>query len=139
MTRKIREVMTGSPVRVRPDTTVGDAAKLMREQGIGTVLVADGDRLVGVVTDRDLVVRVLAEEHGADATVVGAYSSEPVCVSPEDDVVVALDLMRSRAIRRLPVVEDDGRPVGIVSLGDLALVADTGRVLNEISTAEPDW
>ncbi|MBW8805821.1 MAG: CBS domain-containing protein [Catenulisporales bacterium] len=139
MTRKIREVMTGSPVRVRPDTTVGDAAKLMREQGIGTVLVADGDRLVGVVTDRDLVVRVLAEEHGADAKVVGAYSSEPVCVSPEDDVVVALDLMRTKAIRRLPVVEDDGRPIGIVSLGDLALVADTGRVLNEISTAEPDW
>lgn len=139
MTRKIHEVMTGSPVRVRPDTTVGDAAKLMREQGIGTVLVADGDRLVGVVTDRDLVVRVLAEEHGADAKVVGAYSSEPVCVNPEDDVVTALDLMRTKAIRRLPVVEDDGRPVGIVSLGDLALVADTGRVLNEISTAEPDW
>jgi CBS domain-containing protein len=92
-----------------------------------------------VVTDRDLVVRALAE--GADISsksVQEVCSTETVTVSPDDDVDRAIQLMRERAIRRLPVVEEEDRPVGVVSLGDLAVERDPHSALGDISAAHPN-
>ncbi|MFI2352764.1 CBS domain-containing protein [Streptomyces sp. NPDC019443] len=94
--------------------------------------------LRGLVTDRDLVVRVLAEGRNVDeATVSQACSADLVAVSPDDDIDRAVQLMREQAVRRLPVVENE-RPVGIVSLGDLAIERDPSSALGDISSAEPN-
>ncbi|PSJ28298.1 CBS domain-containing protein [Streptosporangium nondiastaticum] len=130
--------MSTVPVAVGPQTSVVEVARRMREEDIGAVLVTDGGRLRGLVTDRDLVVRVLAE--GGDVgerTVHQACSEELVSVGPDDAAEDAVRLMRRRTVRRLPVVED-GRAVGIVSLGDLAAEGDPGSALGEISTAAPN-
>jgi CBS domain-containing protein len=110
----------------------------MRDQDIGDVLVAEGDRVVGVVTDRDIAVRAVAD--GVDPHSVSAASvasGDPVTVTPRDTVGEAVTLMREHAVRRLPVIED-GRPVGIVSLGDLAEERDPNSALADISRAQPD-
>lgn len=138
MAHLVREVMTPGVAAVRPDASLVEAAQLMRAQDIGDVLVADGDLLVGVVTDRDITVRAVAE--GADPLTVNARTvctPDPVYVSPEDEVATAVALMRRHAIRRLPVVED-GRPVGVVSLGDLAISEEPDSALAEISRAAPN-
>jgi CBS domain-containing protein len=138
MTQKIREVMTTAPVTVGPQTSVVEVARIMRDQSIGVVLVAENEELRGLVTDRDLVVRVLAEGGNVgDRTVAEACSRELVSVSPDDDVNRVVELMRQHAVRRLPVVEE-GHPVGIVSLGDLAVERDTDSALSEISASEPN-
>ncbi|MFJ4466088.1 CBS domain-containing protein [Streptomyces sp. NPDC089424] len=134
----VREVMTPGVVAVRPDASLVEAAQLMRSQDIGDVVVADGQRVVGVLTDRDITVRAVAE--GIDPLTVSAASMctpDPVVVGPHDPVSTAVALMRERAVRRLPVVED-GMPVGMVSLGDLALAQDPESALADISRAEPD-
>ena len=134
----VREVMTPGVVAVRPDASLVEAAQLMRAQGIGDVLVADGQQVVGVLTDRDITVRAVAD--GADPLTVSAQSvctPDPVLVGPDDPVSAAVALMRAHAVRRLPVVED-GLPVGMVSLGDLATVQDPDSALAEISLAAPD-
>ncbi|GHB26437.1 CBS domain-containing protein [Streptomyces chryseus] len=138
MAQQVREIMTSAPVTVAPDTSVVDVARRMREENIGAVLVVEGDRLKGLVTDRDLVVRVLAE--GAEAatrTVEQACSADLVAVGPDDEVDRAVELMREHAVRRLPVVED-GRAVGIIALADLAMERDPGSALGDISVAEPN-
>ncbi|MBT2385865.1 CBS domain-containing protein [Streptomyces sp. ISL-11] len=136
MTQKVREIMTSTPVTVGPQTSVVEVARRMREEDIGAVLVTEGDRLRGLVTDRDLVVRVLADGGDVDGTSVHrACSEDPVSVSPDDDLDRAIKLMRERSVRRLPVVED-GRPVGIVSLGDAAIERDPGSALGDISAAK---
>lgn len=130
--------MTAGAAAVRPDASLVEAAQLMRAQDIGDVLVADGDLLVGVVTDRDITVRAVAE--GADPLTVNAETvctPDPVCVGPDDEVATAVRLMRRHAVRRLPVVED-GRPLGVVSLGDLAISQDPESALADISRAEPN-
>ncbi|MFJ9905928.1 CBS domain-containing protein [Streptomyces sp. NPDC101152] len=137
MAEFVREVMTPGVVAVRPDASLVEAAQLMRSQGIGDVLVADGQQVVGVLTDRDITVRAVAE--GTDPLTVSARSvctPDPVMVSPDDPVQAAVALMRAHAVRRLPVVEN-GLPVGVVSLGDLAEAEDPDSVLAEISRAEP--
>ncbi|MBT2439703.1 CBS domain-containing protein [Streptomyces sp. ISL-36] len=137
MSQQVREVMTSDVVAVGPLMPVVEVARLMREEDIGAVLVAENGQLRGLVTDRDLVVRVLAE--GGDVTgriVQEACSTELVSVSPDDDVDRAVRLMRAHAVRRLPVVEH-GQPVGIVSLGDVAVERDPGSALGDISAAEP--
>lgn len=134
----VREVMTPGVVAVRPDASLVEAAQLMRSQDIGDVVVADGQRVVGVLTDRDIAVRAVAE--GIDPLTVSAASMctpDPVIVGPHDPVSTAVALMRERAVRRLPVVED-GMPVGMVSLGDLAVAQDPESALADISRAEPD-
>ncbi|MET7479377.1 CBS domain-containing protein [Streptomyces sp. NPDC005648] len=134
----VREVMTPGAVAVRPDASLVEAARLMRAQDIGDVLVADGQRVVGVLTDRDITVRAVAE--GVDPQTASARSvctPDPLVVSPDDPVEAAVALMRAHAVRRLPVVED-GLPVGVVSLGDLSEAGDPGSALAEISRAEPD-
>ncbi|MFJ7149142.1 CBS domain-containing protein [Streptomyces sp. NPDC100445] len=135
---KVREVMTAAPVAVGPGTPVVEVARLMRDQGIGVVLVAEDETLRGLVTDRDLVVRVVCEGGNIeDRTVADACSEDLVGVAPDDDIDRAVALMREHAVRRLPVVED-GRPVGIVSLGDLAVERDTDSALADISATEPN-
>ncbi|MFJ9038300.1 CBS domain-containing protein [Streptomyces sp. NPDC102406] len=115
----VREVMTPGVVAVRPDASLVEAAQLMRAQGTGDVLVAADGLVVGVLTDRDITVRAVAE--GADPLTV---SADAVCtplratIGPDEAVSAAVALMRAHAVRRLPVVEG-GRTVGTVSLGDL--------------------
>lgn len=135
MAQKIREIMTESPVCVSPDTDIATVAKRMRDDNIGSVLVTDGDNLRGMVTDRDLVVRGLADN--AQARVGDICSRADAQIGPDDDVSAAVQLMREKAIRRLPVV-DGGKPVGIISLGDLAMERDPNSGLADISAARPN-
>ena len=134
----VQDIMTTDVVTVQVDTNLVDAARTMREKDIGDVVVVDNDRLVGVVTDRDIVVRAVAEGLGPDATTVGSVvSRELVTVRPEDSAVDVARLMRDRAVRRVPVVGADGL-VGIVSIGDLAVEIDPASVLGGISGAVPN-
>ncbi|MEV0181727.1 CBS domain-containing protein [Streptomyces sp. NPDC050625] len=138
MTQKVREIMTTDLVTVDPLTSVINVAQLMRRDDVGDVLVVDEGRLVGVVTDRDLVVRVMAEGGNVgNHTVASACSKDMVTVAPDDDVDQVIGLMREWAVRRVPVVEGD-RPVGIVSLGDLAIERDPRSALGDISAARPN-
>ncbi|MET8689902.1 CBS domain-containing protein [Streptomyces sp. NPDC004732] len=134
----VRDVMTPGVVAVRPDASLVEAAQLMRAQDIGDVLVASEGRVLGVLTDRDIALRAVAD--GADPLTVSAQAvctPDPVMVTPDDAVSEAIGLMRDHAVRRLPVVED-GHPVGMVSLGDLALSEDPTSALADISRAAPD-
>jgi CBS domain-containing protein len=138
MATKVREIMTGSPTSVSPELDLVTVARAMRDEDIGAVLVADGDHLQGVVTDRDLVIRGLAV--GGDPAAVrigGIASSVTATVSPDDSLDKAAQIMRERSVRRLPVIED-GRPVGIVSIGDLAMEKDSVSALADISAARPN-
>ena len=135
MAQQIREVMTRDPKVLDIHSSLADAARLMRDNDIGFVVVRDGDSVCGVVTDRDLVIRGLAE--GADpasTTLASVYSEEIVQVSADDSVEKAISLMSDKAIRRIPVMED-GEVVGVVSLGDLAVERDPSSVLGQISAA----
>ncbi|MFJ8629762.1 CBS domain-containing protein [Streptomyces sp. NPDC093568] len=137
MAEFVRDVMTPGVVAVRPDASLVEAARLMRRQDIGDVVVADGQDVVGVLTDRDITVRAVAD--GADPLAVSAgavCSRNPVVIGPGERVAAAVALMREHAVRRLPVIED-GLPVGVVSLGDLAENQDPGSALAEISRAAP--
>jgi CBS domain-containing protein len=139
MPERIADVMTPNPVTLPESTLVREAAEVMRANDIGDVIVAD-DRgaVVGIVTDRDVVVRVVAEGRDPRATRVGDIASRDLtAVGPGDPATLAVDLMRERAIRRLPVVEN-GKPVGIVSIGDLALERDPDSALADISAAPPN-
>ncbi|ATL31881.1 CBS domain-containing protein [Streptomyces formicae] len=134
----VRDVMTTGVVAVRPDASLVEAAQLMRAQDIGNVLVATEGQILGVLTDRDIALRAVAD--GADPLTVSAQAvctPNPVVVAPDDAVPAAVALMRDHAVRRLPVVEN-GRPVGMVSLGDLALTQDPTSALADISGADPD-
>jgi CBS domain-containing protein len=134
----VKDVMTFGVVAVRPDASLVEAALLMRTQDIGDVVVADGQEVVGVLTDRDITVRAVAE--GIDpqtVSVAAVCTPDPVTVAPADPVTAAAALMRAHAVRRLPVVED-GMPVGMVSLGDLAEAQDPDSALADISRAGPD-
>jgi CBS domain-containing protein len=138
MTQHVRDIMTSAPVTVEPQTSVAQVARIMRDEDLGAVLVTDGDELRGLVTDRDLVVRSVCE--GGDpeqTTVAGACSDDLVTVTPDEDLDHAVQLMREHAVRRIPVV-DHGHPVGIVSLGDLAIERDPESALGDISVAEPN-
>lgn len=136
MTTRIHDIMTEYPVTVGPLTSLTEAARRMRDSDIGDVLIVDDGRLAGVVTDRDLVVRAMAEGRDPDETTVHAVCSpDPVTVRPDDSLRHAVELMRAHALRRLPVT-DDGRLVGIVSIGDLAIESDSRSALAEISAAE---
>lgn len=134
----IREVMTPMPVALPPTASVREAARAMRDEGIGDVLVMEGDRLTGVITDRDIVVRCMADTKDVDrVTVDEACSHDVYTLSPDSPVNEAVKIMRQRAIRRVPVVEN-GHPIGIVSLGDLAQDRDPESVLANISAAPDD-
>ncbi|MGP4004486.1 CBS domain-containing protein [Streptomyces sp. 8N706] len=138
MAQYVRDVMSPAVASVGADASLVEAAQLMRAENIGDVLVADDGRLIGVLTDRDITLRAVAD--GVDPLMVSAdtvCTPAPVTVRPEDPVTTAVELMRRHAVRRLPVVED-GRPLGMVSLGDLARERDPGSALADISRAAPD-
>jgi CBS domain-containing protein len=123
----VREVMTVVPTAVSPNVTARDAAKVLAECDVGPLPVVDGELLVGIVTDRDLVVRVLADDRDPAVTTVGEIASkEVVTVEPDVDLDVALGLMASRQVRRLPVVEE-GRLVGILSAVDVEAARPFGE------------
>jgi signal-transduction protein with cAMP-binding, CBS, and nucleotidyltransferase domain len=136
--QKVRDVMTATPLVLDAQAPLQEAAKHMRDHAVGDVLVTDGERLCGIVTDRDLVVRALAEGYDPHTTTVGQVCSRDlVAVEADDDVQHAVDTMRGRAIRRIPVI-DQGRLTGVVSLGDLARHNDEQSVLAAISEAPPN-
>lgn len=129
MTRQVHEVMTSEPVTLPLDAPLTEAARLMRDERIGGVLVTQDGRLCGLLTDRDIVVRAVAEGRDLTGTrLADICSAGIVTVSPDDGADTALRLMIDSAVRRLPVVKD-GRPVGIVSIGDLTSDRDESSAL----------
>ena len=137
MAQKVREIMTADPATVSAQTSVSEAARVMRDANIGDVLVTDQGQLRGVLTDRDIVVRAVAHERPADTPVREVCSPNTVTCAPSDDIERAVALMREHAVRRLPVVDAD-RLVGVVSLGDLAIERDQRSALSDISAAQPN-
>jgi CBS domain-containing protein len=133
----VGDVMSDNPASVEPGDSIEDAAAKMKEADVGAVLVVDGDDLKGIVTDRDIVVNAVAEGNG-DASVEDVASTDTTTIEADAELTDAISLMREKKVRRLPVVDDDGEPVGIVSLGDLAIEADDDSALKEISAAKPN-
>jgi CBS domain-containing protein len=135
----VREVMTTNVVYLPSETTLAEAARTMREQDIGDVVVADGPTLTGLVTDRDIVVRAVAERCDPSSTTIGEIvSRDLITVTPDDSVHSAALLMRDNAVRRVLVCDGDKGLVGIVSIGDLAEQIDPESVLGGISKADPN-
>lgn len=131
----VRDLMTPDPVVLPPDTPVREAAQAMRDLDIGDVLVVDGGRLCGIVTDRDLVVRAMADRDDLSGCCVRDVCSEHVVTADLTETAdSAIARMRENAVRRIPVV-DAGRPVGVFSLGDAAVERDLSSVLGQISAA----
>jgi CBS domain-containing protein len=135
----VSAMMTTQVVCLQVETTLDKAATTMREQDIGDVVVADGDRLVGLVTDRDIVIRAVADGRDPASTTLGSIVSRNlVTVAPQDSVQSAALLMRERAVRRVLVLDDERGLVGILSIGDLAAQIDPESVLGGISEATPN-
>ena len=123
---KAQDIMSKNPASVTPDTSVQEAARLMQQQDVGVLPVVESaasKRLVGLVTDRDITVRVVAEGR-SNATVRDAMTSNAKSVRPDDSVKDVMKLMGSEQVRRIPVVDDDGRVVGIVAQADIVLEGD---------------
>ena len=138
MAQKVRELMTAAPVALRPNEPVAAAARAMREQGVGAVLVVDNGQLKGLVTDRDIVVRAVADSRDPGSTTIAEVCSpELVTAAPDDDADTAVRRMREHAVRRIPVVED-GHAVGVLSIGDMAIERDEGSALADISAEAPN-
>ena len=136
--RRVRDIMSAPPVCMPPGESVSAAARAMKQHGIGTVLVLTDGRPSGLVTSRDITVRVLAENRDPRTTRIGDIcSSELVVLDPDDDLAQAARLVRDRAVRRIPVLRD-GIPVGVVSIGDLALEKDATSVLSGVSSGPPN-
>jgi CBS domain-containing protein len=133
MATHVREVMTDNPRTLPSSARLCDAAREMRDADIGSVIVMEGGSICGIVTDRDIVVRAVARGlNPLDTPLSAVCMREPATVSPEQDVDEAVNLMRMRGIRRLPV-EEDGRPVGIVTMGDLDIEPHQKATLAQIS------
>ena len=136
MGRSIRDVMSSNPCAIDADKPVAYAAKMMKQEDVGLAPIVQGDRLIGTLTDRDIVVRVVAE--GKDPQTVTARevaSTDLVTIDPQQDLDEALRLMASKQVRRLPVVEE-GRLVGVLAQADIAREAEeqqTGRLVEDIS------
>ncbi len=138
MAANIREGMTPNPITLPATSSAIEAARAMRDSDIGDIVVLDGQQICGIVTDRDIVIRAVSEGlDPASTPLTEICSRELTTLSPQDSVDDAVRLMRDKAIRRLPVVENK-RPVGIVSIGDLALKRDPGSALGNISAAPPN-
>ena len=138
MAQLVRDVMTPNPVALQAASSLVEAALAMRDFDVGNVLVLDDGQICGIVTDRDIVVRGIAGGNYPATVKLGEICSrELTTLSPTDTVEDAVSLMRQKAIRRLPVVEN-GQPVGILSLGDLALEKDPHSALGDISAAPPN-
>ena len=137
MAKSVRELMTANPCTIDADKPVAYAARMMRDEDVGIAPIVEGDRLVGTLTDRDIAVRVVAEGKDPESTPVrDVASTDVVTIDPQQDLDEALRLMAQHQVRRLPVVEEDGRLVGIVAQADVARAGDdsrTGELVEEIS------
>jgi CBS domain-containing protein len=135
--KSIRELMSANPCTIEGDKPVAYAAKMMKDEDVGLAPVVEGDRLVGTLTDRDIVIRVVAEgKDPQSVTVREVASTDLVTIDPQQDLDEALRLMASNQIRRLPVVEEDGRLVGVIAQADVAREAkeqQTGQLVEDIS------
>jgi CBS domain-containing protein len=138
MGQSIREVMTADPHTVSSDATLEEAAQEMKSDDIGAVLVTDNGDVAGILTDRDIVVRAIAEGRDPSSTKVGDVATRDVqTLTPDSSVEDAIKIVREQNVRRIPVVEG-GRPAGIVSIGDLAIERDTDSALADISSEPPN-
>ena len=137
MGKSIIEAMTSNPCAIESDRSVAYAAKMMKQEDVGVAPIVESGRLVGVLTDRDIAVRVVAEGKDPDSVSVrDVASSNVVTVDPQHDLDDALRLMARHQVRRLPVVEDDGRLVGVIAQADVAEESKpkkTGEMVEEIS------
>ncbi len=135
---KVRDVMSKDVQVARPGDTVQEVASRMAAGDFGFMPVADGDTLIGTITDRDLTVRALAKGAAASASVVEYITRDPHTANADDDLKTVLDAMGTKQIRRLPVLDKDSRLVGVVSLGDLSTRVKekyAGEALEDISRA----
>jgi CBS domain-containing protein len=138
MATQVRDLMTADPIVLETTASAREAAEQMRGSDIGAILVEENGTLRGILTDRDLVTRVIAAGMDASGITVGEVAStDPVTVGPDDSIAAALDRMREHAVRRIPVV-DEAASVGILAIGDLAVIRDPSSVLADISAADPN-
>ncbi|WP_433697344.1 CBS domain-containing protein [Nocardiopsis sp. CA-288880] len=138
MADSIAEVMSETVHTVAPETTLREAARIMRDEDVGDVVVTDSGRIRGVLTDRDIVVRCVADEGDPDRVTVGQVcSAEVVTVPRQSSLRDAVHAMRTSSVRRLPVV-DGPEVVGIVTMGDLARTIDEDSALADVSAAPPN-
>jgi len=141
--RKIRDIMTANPETVSEKDTVRDAARIMKKRDTGVVPVVDGKKIIGVITDRDIVIRLIAEGKDASNAKVNEVMTKNVRSVKEDaSVDEVLRLMKSAEVRRVPVVNRNDEIVGIVSIGDLAVETNqdnkVGKAIEDISEARPN-
>ncbi|MBG0827500.1 CBS domain-containing protein [Planomonospora sp. ID67723] len=135
MSKTVADVMTADPMTIDANQPVSVAAKIMSDEDTGAVIITNDGVITGIVTDRDIAVRIVAEDKGPETPVRDACSDDLVTVGPDTSIEQVVQLMRSKAVRRMPVVEND-RAVGIVSIGDLAIDRDSGSALADISAAK---
>ena len=137
MAKSIRDLMTKNPSSIDADKPVSYAAKMMRDEDVGLAPIVEGDKLIGTLTDRDIAIRVVAEGKDPDQTKSrDVASTRLVTIDPQQDLDEALRLMAQHQVRRLPVVEEDGKLVGVVAQADVAREASgeqTGEVVEKIS------
>lgn len=139
MAKKVRELMSKQPVKMQSSAPVVEAARQMRSADVGAIIVEENSKPCGIVTDRDIAVRVVAQGLDPQKTPVSQICSKDLTtLAPEDDIDRAVQIMRQKAIRRLLVVDGQNKALGIVSLGDLALERDSQSVLGQISAAPPN-
>jgi len=137
MGQSIKHVMTSNPRTIDADKPVAYAAKMMLEEDVGLAPIVEGDKLIGMLTDRDIAIRVVAEgKDPGQVKVRDVASKQVVTIDPQQDLDEALRIMAKHQVRRLPVVEEDGRLVGVVAQADVAREGDdkeTGQLVQEIS------
>ena len=137
------EIMTKNVRTASPDTSLREAAAMMRDGDMGAVPIVDNGKLIGIITDRDIVVRAVSEGKSADAPVREAMTTELFAVKPDDFVFEAVRLMGDKQVRRIPVVNEDGSLAGIIAMADVALEMEDEReiaeTLEEISSGAGFW
>jgi len=136
-THSIRDTMTSDPTTVEPGTTAQEAARLLKSEDVGSLPVVEDGRLVGMITDRDLALRLVAEGRGGDTPVGELASKRLVTIDPQQELAEAARVMAQHQLRRLPVCEEDGKLVGILAQADLAQLGHdelTGEVVQKISS-----
>ena len=137
MGNSIKDVMTSNPCSIDADKSVAYAAKMMRDEDVGLAPIVEGDKLIGMLTDRDIAIRVVAEGRNPDQVKVrDVASKQVVTIDPQQDLDEALRIMAKHQVRRLAVVEEDGKLVGVVAQADVAREGDdkqTGKLVEEIS------
>ncbi len=141
--RRCREIMTGNVTTANREMTLREIAGLMRDNDCGALPIVEGKKLVGIVTDRDIVIRAVADGKNADAPIGDAMTTEIFAVKPDDFVFEAIRLMGDKQVRRIPVINEAGELAGIIAMADVALETEDQReiaeTLEEISSGAGYW